>query len=71
MAIKMKRAKVLGKVWAKYIRVDGKKLPLKDFKADLLISRSGIQKVYRYGRLTVVWSDETRVRYFIDNYSDF
>ena len=71
MAIKMKRAKVLGKVWAKYIRVDGNKLPLKEFKKDLLISRSGIQVVYRYGRLTIVGSDETRVRYFIDNYSDF
>lgn len=69
--LKFKRAKVLGKKWAKYIRVDGNKLPLKEFKQDLLISRSWIQVVYRYGRLTVVWSDETRVRYFIDNYSDF
>jgi hypothetical protein len=71
MAMKMKRAKVLGRKWAKYIRVDGNKLPLKEFKQDLLISRSWIQVVYRCGRLTVVWSDETRVRYFIDNYSDF
>lgn len=71
MAIKMKLAKVLGRKWAKYIRVDGKKLPLKEFKKDLLISRSWIQVVYRHGRLTVVGSDDTRVRYFIDNYSDF
>lgn len=71
MAMKMKRAKVLGKKWAKYIRVDGDKLPLKEFRQDLLISRSWIQVVYRCGRLTVVGSDETRVRYFIDNYSDF
>lgn len=69
--IKTKRAKVFGKKWAKYIRVDGKKLPLKEFKKDLLISRSWINVVYRFGRLTVVWSDETRVKYFIDNYSDF
>lgn len=69
--LKFKRAKVLGKKWAKYIRVDGNKLPLKEFRQDLLISRSWIQVVYRYGRLTVVGSDETRVKYFIDNYSDF
>lgn len=71
MAMKMKRAKVLGKKWAKYIRVDGNKLPLKEFRQDLLISRSWIQVVYRCGRFTVVWSDDTRVKYFIDNYSDF
>lgn len=69
--IKTKRAKVLGEKWAKYIRVDGKKLPLKEFKQDLLISRSWIQVVYRYGRLTVLWDDGKRVKYFIDNYSDF
>ena len=71
MAMKMKRAKVFGKKWAKYIRVDGNKLPLKEFRQDLLISRRWIQVVYRHGRLTVVGSDETRVKYFIDNYSDF
>lgn len=69
--LKTKRAKVLGEKWAKYIRVDGKKLPLKEFKQDLLISRSWIQVVYRYGRLTVLWDDGKRVKYFIDNYSDF
>ena len=69
--IRTKRAKVLGEKWAKYIRVAGKKLPLKEFKQDLLISRSGIQVVYRYGRLTVLWDDGKRVKYFIDNYSDF
>lgn len=69
--IKTKRAKVFGEKWAKYIRVDGKKLPLKEFRQDLLISRSWIQVVYRYGRLTVLWDDGKRVKYFIDNYSDF
>lgn len=69
--IRTKRAKVLGKKWAFYIRVDGKKLLLKEFKQDILFSRSGIQVVYRYGRLTILGDDGKRVRYFIDNYSDF
>lgn len=69
--LKTKRAKVLGKKWAKYIRVDGNKLPLKEFKQDILFSRSWIQVVYRYGRLTILWDDGKRVKYFIDSYSDF
>jgi hypothetical protein len=69
--IKTKRAKVLGKKWGYYIRVNNQKLPINEFKVDLLISRSWIQKVYRNWRVTIIWADDTRVKYFIDNYSDF
>jgi hypothetical protein len=69
--IRTKRAKVFGSKWCYYIRVDGKKLPLREFKQDILFSRSWIQVVHRYWKITILWDDGKRVKYFIDNYSDF